>query len=87
MIETVSLKPKKNYKIWYSHEINSDWTITYVICIFQLQEDELRDAVLLVFANKQDLPNAMSAAELTEKLRLNHLRNRHVSIIVIIILF
>jgi GTPase SAR1 family protein len=25
-----------------------------------LNEDELRDAVLLVFANKQDLPNAMS---------------------------
>ncbi|XP_053955203.1 ADP-ribosylation factor 2 [Anastrepha obliqua] len=42
-----------------------------------LQEDELRDAVLLVFANKQDLPNAMSAAELTDKLRLNQLRNRH----------
>ncbi|KAM7341426.1 ADP-ribosylation factor 2 [Cochliomyia hominivorax] len=42
-----------------------------------LQEDELRDAVLLVFANKQDLPNAMTAAELTEKLRLNQLRNRH----------
>ncbi|KAH8342769.1 hypothetical protein KR084_012371 [Drosophila pseudotakahashii] len=43
-----------------------------------LQEDELRDAVLLVFANKQDLPNAMTAAELTDKLRLNQLRNRHV---------
>ncbi|GLH08147.1 hypothetical protein R5R35_008268 [Gryllus longicercus] len=42
-----------------------------------LQEDELRDAALLVFANKQDLPNAMSAAELTDKLGLNHLRNRH----------
>jgi len=41
-----------------------------------LQEDELRDAVLLVFANKQDLPNSMSAAELTDKLGLNDLRNR-----------
>merc|ERR1712111_229174 len=40
-----------------------------------LAEDELRDAVLLVFANKQDLPNAMSAGELTEKLGLNTLRN------------
>lgn len=48
--------------------------------VHQLQEDELRDAVLLVFANKQDLPNAMTAAELTEKLRLNQLRNRHVSV-------
>jgi ADP-ribosylation factor protein 4 len=42
-------------------------------------EDELRDAVLLVFANKQDLPNAMTAAELTDKLNLNQLHNRRVS--------
>lgn len=41
-----------------------------------LQEDELREAVLLVFANKQDLPNAMNASELTEKLGLQSLRNR-----------
>ncbi|KAJ8361031.1 hypothetical protein SKAU_G00175560 [Synaphobranchus kaupii] len=41
-----------------------------------LQEDELRDAVLLVFANKQDLPNAMSISEMTEKLSLPSLRNR-----------
>jgi len=41
-----------------------------------LQEDELRDAHLLVFANKQDLPNAMSASELTDKLGLQSLRNR-----------
>ena len=27
-----------------------------------LREDELREAVLLVFANKQDLPNAMSVS-------------------------
>ena len=43
-----------------------------------LNEDELRDAVLLVFANKQDLPNAMSASELTDKLGLQDLRNRKV---------
>ncbi|KAK6009190.1 ADP-ribosylation factor family protein [Ostertagia ostertagi] len=41
-----------------------------------LNEDELRDATLLVFANKQDLPNAMSAAELTDKLGLHNLRSR-----------
>merc|ERR1719450_1815688 len=41
-----------------------------------LQEDELRDATLLVFANKQDLPNAMTASELTDKLGLQNLRNR-----------
>lgn len=42
-------------------------------------EDELRDAVLLVFANKQDLPNAMSVTELTDKLALNSLRAKKVS--------
>ena len=47
--------------------------------MFQLQEDELRDAILLVFANKQDLPNAMTAAEITEKLGLSQLRGRTVS--------
>lgn len=41
-----------------------------------LNEDELRDALLLVFANKQDLPNAMNAAEITDKLGLQSLRNR-----------
>merc|ERR1712205_204079 len=41
-----------------------------------LNEDEMRDAVLLVFANKQDLPNAMPAAEVTEKLGLHTMRNR-----------
>merc|ERR1712124_7143 len=41
-----------------------------------LNEEEMRDAVLLVFANKQDLPNAMTAAEITEKLGLHGMRNR-----------
>ena len=38
----------------------------------------MRDAHLLVFANKQDLPNAMNASELTDKLGLQELRNRKV---------
>ena len=42
-----------------------------------LSEDELRDAVLLVYANKQDLPNAMSTAEVTDKLGLHSLRQRN----------
>jgi len=42
-----------------------------------LSEDELRDAVLLVFANKQDLPNALKPSELTEKLNLHNMRNRN----------
>ena len=41
-----------------------------------LNESELCDAVLLVFANKQDLPSAMNAAEITDKLGLYSLRQR-----------
>jgi len=41
-----------------------------------LGEDELREALLLVFANKQDLPNAMNASELTNKLGLPSLHQR-----------
>ncbi|KAH9019466.1 hypothetical protein EDB84DRAFT_1517095 [Lactarius hengduanensis] len=33
-----------------------------------LNEDELRDVLLLIFANKQDLPNAMKPLEITDKL-------------------
>jgi len=40
-----------------------------------LGEEELRDAVLLVFANKQDL-GVMSVAEVTEKLGLHTIRGR-----------
>ena len=38
-----------------------------------LCEDELGDCVLLIMANKQDLPNAMSLEEITEKLDLNRI--------------
>ncbi|CAK0827907.1 unnamed protein product [Prorocentrum cordatum] len=41
-----------------------------------LGEDEMRDVFLLVFANKQDIPNAMPAAELADKLGLNDLSSR-----------
>ena len=46
----------------------------------QLGEDELKDALLLVFANKQDLPNALSINEITEKLEL-HTVARHRKVI------
>ncbi|XP_061879342.1 ADP-ribosylation factor 1-like isoform X1 [Entelurus aequoreus] len=41
-----------------------------------LAEDELRNALLLVFANKTDLPNALTPTEVTEALGLHTLRNR-----------
>lgn len=39
-----------------------------------LQAEELKEAKLLVYANKQDLPNAMKVKEITEKLGLQKLR-------------
>ncbi|KAH8925304.1 ADP-ribosylation factor 3 [Atractiella rhizophila] len=45
-----------------------------------LSEEELADAKLLVFANKQDQPNAMSAAEVSEGLGLDTLKGRQWSI-------
>ncbi|WMV17067.1 hypothetical protein MTR67_010452 [Solanum verrucosum] len=41
-----------------------------------LNEEELRGATILVFANKQDLPNAMNVADITDKLGLHSLRQR-----------
>ena len=41
-----------------------------------LSDDNLRDATLLVYANKQDLPNAVPPSELQEIFKLRDLRNR-----------
>jgi len=41
-----------------------------------LQDDALRDAALLVFANKQDLPHAMTTAEVVDKLGLQSMKKR-----------
>ncbi len=45
-----------------------------------LNEDELKDAALLVFANKQDQPGAKGAADISQALRLGELRDRNWSI-------
>ncbi|CAL8094740.1 unnamed protein product [Calicophoron daubneyi] len=41
-----------------------------------MKEDELRDVPLLVFANKRDLPQAMSTTAVAEKLELRSLQSR-----------
>lgn len=41
-----------------------------------LEEEELKDALLLVYANKQDLPGALSDAQIAEGLGLHDIRNR-----------
>lgn len=41
-----------------------------------MSEDELRNAVLLIFANKQDLPGASKVDEISKRLELNKIRNK-----------
>jgi len=41
-------------------------------------EDELKNCVLLVLANKQDLPDAWSEVKLSEALELEKLRTERV---------
>eukprot|EP00479_Gromia_sphaerica_P004803 TRINITY_DN1567_c0_g1_i2.p1 TRINITY_DN1567_c0_g1~~TRINITY_DN1567_c0_g1_i2.p1 ORF type:complete len:76 (-),score=17.08 TRINITY_DN1567_c0_g1_i2:95-322(-) len=41
-----------------------------------LSSDELRGAALLVLANKQDLPGALSVSDITERLGLTNIRDR-----------
>ncbi|KND03061.1 ADP-ribosylation factor-like protein 1 [Spizellomyces punctatus DAOM BR117] len=44
--------------------------------VAMLEEEELRDAALLVLANKQDMEGAMSHTEVSDALGLTSLRNR-----------
>jgi ADP-ribosylation factor-like protein 1 len=46
-----------------------------------LNEDELKEAALLVFANKQDQPGAKGAGEISEALKLGELKDRNWSIV------
>lgn len=46
-----------------------------------LNEEELRDAALLVFANKQDQPGAKGAGDISEALRLGDLKDRNWTIV------
>jgi signal recognition particle receptor subunit beta len=57
--------------------VSDEPALPLLLLLLLCAQDELRDAVLLVFANKQDLPNAMNAAEITDKLGLHSLRQRH----------
>ena len=41
-----------------------------------LEDDSLRNASLLVFSNKVDMPRSLSTAEVTEKLGLHNHRGR-----------
>jgi ADP-ribosylation factor protein 1 len=41
-----------------------------------LESDELKDAAVLVLANKQDMPHALAVNKITERMGLNKLRHR-----------
>lgn len=41
-----------------------------------LQEEALRDAAVLVYCNKQDLPDAVSVHEIAEALGMNQIRQK-----------
>jgi signal recognition particle receptor subunit beta len=43
-----------------------------------MSQKEFCNAAVLIYANKQDQPDAMSTEELTEKLELNLLKNKRV---------
>ncbi|KAM7267798.1 hypothetical protein ACFE04_009964 [Oxalis oulophora] len=45
-----------------------------------LEEEELKGAVVLIFANKQDLPGALDDAAITEALELHKIKSRQWSI-------
>jgi len=42
-----------------------------------MSEEALRDASILIYANKQDLPNAASLSEIAEALGLNRIRQKN----------
>ena len=44
------------------------------------QEEELKDAILLVFANKQDSRGALNAQQVSERLGLPEIKSRQWSI-------
>ncbi|CAN1341728.1 ADP-ribosylation factor 1 [Linum perenne] len=51
-------------------------TVQYNNIKFQVWDLELRGAIVLIFANKQDLPGALDAAAVTEALELHKIKNR-----------
>jgi ADP-ribosylation factor-like protein 1 len=45
-----------------------------------LEEEELKDAILLVFANKQDSKGALNAQQVSERMGLSDIKSRQWSI-------
>ena len=45
-----------------------------------LEEEDLKDAILLIMANKQDMKGALTSAQLSQAMGLSSIRNRQWSI-------
>jgi signal recognition particle receptor subunit beta len=43
-----------------------------------MNDDELKDAVLLVFANKQDIKGCLTAGEITDSLKIQNLKQKKI---------
>ena len=43
---------------------------------YLLNSEELKDCSLMVYANKQDMPGALTVSQISEKLGLTNIRNR-----------
>ena len=57
---------------WFTFNV---WII-YEKAVISFQEDELKKAILVVFANKQDIEGAMTVTEVANSLGLPSLKNR-----------
>lgn len=62
------------------HNVYNCYICVYILCIilntFILQEDELKKAILVVLANKQDIQGALTVPEVHQALGLDALKNR-----------
>lgn len=67
---SLSVQPKPNYSRWFPREASEQLKRV-------LTEKKLRDAVLLIPADRQDLPDSMTAAEIESGLDLRSLRNKN----------
>merc|ERR1712113_849982 len=56
---------------WSGYEYDEDDIVAKKELDYLLSTKELQHVPLLVFANKQDLPNALSVNEVTKRLELN----------------
>ncbi|KAL1265133.1 hypothetical protein QQF64_003160 [Cirrhinus molitorella] len=68
----------KNHHHLHKYENSASlWTTIPSVGFKWETNREMRDAIILIFANKQDLPDAMKPHEIQEKLGLTRIRDRN----------